>query len=327
MNELAPVKWDEISTQIELASHQNDISTLNKYHAGLGNKEFRKQITGSIAAINSCVRYKIKIEFAFGDYYRGLENDNRNSDPLSSQLTRDTNKKQAQEEIGKSRETINKYTRMSNIKDRYEFLNQYETYCNERGREMSSDGFIRFTRDNQYNLITPEIPKGKFRIIYADPPWKYGNTMPGTGKGSFTEQADYYQLMTIEELCGMELPEIDDNTVLFLWVTSPILEESFKVINAWGFQYKSSFVWDKVKHNMGHYNSVRHEFLLVCTKGSCMPDVKKLYDSVQSIERTKHSEKPQEFKDIIDTIYPNGKRIQLFAREKYKGWENYGNQL
>ena len=79
---------------------------------------------------------------------------------------------------------------------------------------------------------------------------------------------------------------------------------------------------------MGHYNSVRHEFLLVCTRGSCTPDVPKLFDSVQSIERSnKHSEKPQEFRDIIDTSYLVGKRVELFAREPHEGWEVWGNEM
>jgi N6-adenosine-specific RNA methylase IME4 len=95
---------------------------------------------------------------------------------------------------------------------------------------------------------------------------------------------------------------------------------------AWGFKYKAQFVWDKVKHNMGHYNSVRHEMLLVCTKGSCTPQVTKLYDSVQSIERAGHSVKPDEFRAIIDTLYPNGNRIELFARRPAEGWQTWGNE-
>jgi len=171
---------------------------------------------------------------------------------------------------------------------------------------------------------TTEFPQNKYRIILADPPWKYGNSMPEY----FTEQANYYSLMTIDEICEMPINTItEDNAVLFLWVTSPILENSFKVINSWGFKYKTSFVWDKIKHNMGHYNSVRHEFLLVCTKGSCTPDVPKLYDSVISIERTEHSAKPEYFREIIDTIYPHGNRIELFARVKTNNWDVYGNQM
>lgn len=169
-----------------------------------------------------------------------------------------------------------------------------------------------------------EMPPGKYRIIYSDPPWQYGNSMPSY----FTEQADHYPLMSIDEICEMPVKEItQDNAVLFLWVTSPILEESFKVVNAWGFKYKTSFIWDKIRHNMGHYNSVRHEILLLCTKGSCPLDNVKLFDSVVSIERTEHSKKPQFFREIIDTIYPNGNRIELFARNKNENWEVYGNQL
>ena len=133
--------------------------------------------------------------------------------------------------------------------------------------------------------------------------------------------------MNIAELCNMEMPQTEDNAVLFLWVTSPLLEDSFKVINSWGFRYKTSFVWDKIKHNMGHYNSVRHEFLLVCTKGSCLPEHIQLFDSVQSIEKTEHSIKPEQFRKIIDTLYPSGNRIELFARVKIKGWDYYGNEL
>ncbi len=136
----------------------------------------------------------------------------------------------------------------------------------------------------------PEPIEGKYRVFYADPPWSYGNTMPEYAP----DQGTHYRLMSIDDICSLNVREAaEDDAVLFLWVTSPILEDAFKVINAWGFEYKASFVWDKVKHNMGHYNSVRHELLLVCTRGSCQPDVMRLFDSVVSIERTEHSAKPE----------------------------------
>lgn len=79
---------------------------------------------------------------------------------------------------------------------------------------------------------------------------------------------------------------------------------------------------------MGHYNSVRHELLLVCTKGSCTPENIKLFDSVQSIEKTsKHSEKPEEFREIIETLYPSGNRIELFARKKIDNWDSWGDEV
>lgn len=168
-----------------------------------------------------------------------------------------------------------------------------------------------------------EVKDKKYRIIYADPPWKYGNSMPlGT-----TEPQDYYLLMDTMDICAMPIKDITEkDAVLFLWSTSPHLPEALEVAKAWGFSYKTTFIWDKIKHNMGHYNSVRHEILLVCTKGACTPDVKRLFDSVVSEERTEHSKKPNVFREIIETIYTYGNKIELFARESPEGWDVFGNQ-
>jgi N6-adenosine-specific RNA methylase IME4 len=169
------------------------------------------------------------------------------------------------------------------------------------------------------------LPSNKYRVIYADPPWKYGDSrerLEGT-----TGASAHYPSMPITELCALPVIDLaENNAVLFLWVTSPLLPECFQIITAWGFQYKASFVWDKVKHNIGHYNSVRHEFLLICTRGSCLPDSRELIDSVQSIERGEHSAKPQEFRVIIERMYPVGKKLELFARAPAKGWDVWGNQ-
>lgn len=176
----------------------------------------------------------------------------------------------------------------------------------------------------------PPLPSDKYRVIYADPPWSYGNSGIIGETDHYGHVGRHYPSMSIGELCAMgeRVRAItDSNAVLFMWVTSPLLEECFPVVHSWGFKYKTSFVWDKVKHNFGHYNSVRHELLLVCTRGSCTPDNGKLYDSVQTIERSdKHSEKPQEFRNIIDDLYPTGKRLELFARECVEGWEAWGNE-
>ena len=141
-----------------------------------------------------------------------------------------------------------------------------------------------------------------------------------------TEPRDHYPVMEPGAIGALPVREwTEDNAVLFLWVTSPILEEAFQVVRAWGFNYKASFVWDKIKHNMGHYNSVRHELLLICTRGSCQPDKQQLFDSVQSIERGKHSEKPVDFYDIIETLYTHGRKLEIFARGHRDGWDVYGH--
>lgn len=193
----------------------------------------------------------------------------------------------------------------------------------ERGEMTANEAYrhVKFEAAKQQKA-TPAAVTGKYRVIYADPPWKYNDRLvEGYGPAEY-----HYPTMTIDELCAMPVKGMaEDNAVLFLWVTSPLLEDSFRIIHAWGFEYKTSFVWDKIKHNMGHYNSVRHEFLLVCTRGSCTPDNLKLYDSVVSIERTEHSVKPAEFRAIIDDIYTSGKKLELFARRPADGWDVWGN--
>lgn len=171
---------------------------------------------------------------------------------------------------------------------------------------------------------TPALPPSTYRVLYADPPWKYGNQ----GLDDYGHAERHYPALSIEELCALDVRSLADaDAVLFLWVTSPLLREAFRVVDAWGFQYKTSFVWDKVRHNFGYYNSVRHEFLLVCTRGSCLPDVQTLFDSVQSHERTEHSVKPAEFRTIIETLYTQGRRIELFARQPAPGWDVWGNEV
>jgi len=135
--------------------------------------------------------------------------------------------------------------------------------------------------------------------------------------------------MSLSELKALDIKNISaDDSVLFLWATCPLLEDALELCKAWGFSYKANFVWDKVKHNMGHYNSVRHELLLICTRGSGTPEVSKLFDSVQVIERQEHSRKPEEFRTIIDTLYPSGPRVELFCRgDQPAGWKAWGNEI
>lgn len=235
--------------------------------------------------------------------------------------------------IGKSAEAISQAeaAELFNVSERMiRTVKAIEREAPERLADIESGGmsatkvYTLVKRDRVKFADEKPLPEKKYRVIYADPPWKYSNTMPDY----MGVQDDHYPTMTMPEIAALGIPQIcEDNAVLFIWVTSPILEDSFKIINAWGFKYKASFVWDKVKHVMGHYNSVRHEFLLVGIKGSCQPDVQKLFDSVVTEERTKHSRKPDIFRKIIETIYPHGKRIELFARKKHDGWDSHGNEL
>jgi N6-adenosine-specific RNA methylase IME4 len=175
---------------------------------------------------------------------------------------------------------------------------------------------------------TAALPEGVYRVIYADPPWEYGDKRTNDANSGSAESQ--YPTMPIDDICGLAVDEIAAaDSVLFLWATAPLLTEAIQVIESWGFTYKAQFVWDKVKGFNGHYNDVRHELLLVATRGSCVPKIDTLDPSIVQAKRTQHSRKPDCFYELIERMYPPGERthVELFARRSRNGWQSWGNQV
>lgn len=197
-----------------------------------------------------------------------------------------------------------------------------------RSGKVSIDKAYRQIRkqERREHYAQMEWPKGKYRVIYADPPWSYG--VQKEGHGGVT---DHYDTLSLQQICDLPVRDLaDKECVLFLWITVPLLESVFTVLKAWGFEYKTLYVWDKVRSNIGSYCFVNCELLLVATKENTAlpPDGKKLFDNVVSIERSgKHSEKPEFFREMIDATYQFGNRIELFARKTVNNWEVWGNDV
>jgi N6-adenosine-specific RNA methylase IME4 len=192
-----------------------------------------------------------------------------------------------------------------------------------------SDKDKAYRARKKQQLICPSIsftplPVGPYRVIYADPPWQYRND----SYAYYGHAACQYPTLSIDRLCQLGVKSITEKrSVLFLWVTMPILFEVHPVIQAWGFTYKTGLIWDKERRNFGYYVGVQHELLLICTRGVCRPENKRLFESVQRIPPLGHSRKPAEFRLLIDALYPTGRRLELFAREHTDGWDAWGNEL
>jgi len=119
-----------------------------------------------------------------------------------------------------------------------------------------------------------EISKGnselgtsqKYPIIYAHPPWRYENPSIGSVDRSIER---HYPTMSLDEICALPVRDLAaDDALLYLWVTAPKIAESVKVIEAWGFEYRTCFVWVKDKIGMGYHARNQHELLFVCRRGS-----------------------------------------------------------
>ena len=187
---------------------------------------------------------------------------------------------------------------------------------------------VRAHKEWQRAHIAAANEPEKFPVIYVDPPWQYTSGDQHSDEEQETVLGDHYPSMPLDDICALPQAKLAaTNCVLFMWCTSPTLEEALQVVKAWGFKYKASMIWDKVAHNVGHYVSIRHEILLIATKGQT-PKVPKLVDSVYVEERGDHSRKPEYFRKLIRELYPDGKRLELFCRgEAAEGWEAWGNEV
>lgn len=162
----------------------------------------------------------------------------------------------------------------------------------------------------------------RFKAIYADPPWRYGN------QATRASTDNHYETMAVEDIAAMPVSELaEDSALLFLWTTNGFLFESKAVIDAWGFEFKSSMVWVKPQIGIGNYVRNSHEFLLIASRGGMRTtDAGKSQVSWIQADRGKHSAKPQVFRKAVEELSePN--RLELFGRSKADGWVVFGNQV
>ena len=175
------------------------------------------------------------------------------------------------------------------------------------------------------------VLKGRYRVILADPPWAYNDSGP-TEDGSLGKAERHYAPLSIEHLAAMPiLQHAMPNSVLFLWVTTPMLWQSpgpIDVMAAWGFDYKSELVWDKVLGMPGSYGlHITHEHLIIATRGQGGPDVPTPEIKSILVERRSlvHSGKPASVRQWIESRWTTGPYLELFARERHDGWDAYGD--
>lgn len=173
-----------------------------------------------------------------------------------------------------------------------------------------------------------------FRVICADPPWSFDDRLPGPGRGA----AKNYDVMSINDICRMPLPELAADALLFMWRVSSQVEEAYRVVRTWGFTPKAEIVWQKVtppgkktpggvKHfGMGRYVRASHETCIIAVKGRpeiLAKNIRSTFEAPTGV----HSEKPEFFyREIVERLSA-GPYCELFARKMRPGWVSFGNEL
>lgn len=168
---------------------------------------------------------------------------------------------------------------------------------------------------------SPPMPDGEFDVLYADPPWSYHNG--GVPNGGVDK---HYSTMTIDEIKQLDVPAASD-AILYLWGTVTHAPEALEVLEAWGFDYKTQAVWDKQRLGVGYWFRGEHEILYVGVRGDVSPpESGARRSSIFREESGEHSAKPKIVRRHIDQAHPDARKLELFARDGFVGWDVWGEE-
>jgi len=176
----------------------------------------------------------------------------------------------------------------------------------------------------------------KYNIIYADPAWKFGNSVYQDNGRKSRELNRQYDTMYINQIKELPIENISaDDCALFMWVTDFHLPFAFELFEKWGFKYRTiAFVWKKITKNgktcanLGAWTMKNTEICLLATKGKMFSHrkAKNIFQLIEA-ERTKHSKKPLETVNRIEKIFEFENKLEMFSRKNLKGWDAWGNEV
>lgn len=172
----------------------------------------------------------------------------------------------------------------------------------------------------------------KYDVILADPPWTFEVWNADKSDRHISHK---YDLMTTEDICSLGVEDLAaENCVLFMWATFPNVKDAFRVMDAWGFDYRTiAWVWVKAKRGglgfhfgMGYYTRANAEPCFLAVKGN-MPVARHDIQALIYAPVREHSRKPEDQYRKIEALYPGARYLELFARRKREGWDAWGNEV
>ena len=171
------------------------------------------------------------------------------------------------------------------------------------------------------------LPQKRYGVIVADPEWSFEPWSQETGMDRAAD--NHYPTSPTEVIAGRPVASIAaDDCVLFLWATVPMLPQALRVMAAWGFEYKTNFIWAKDRIGTGYWNRNKHELLLVGVRGKPpAPAPGTQSESVLHAPVGRHSAKPELFLELIERYFPTLPKIELNRRGLARpGWDAWGNE-
>lgn len=324
MNQL--VRYDEARRALEAAHTVDEVREIRDQAEAL--RAYARQ-AGDIEMLNWVSEIKLRAERRAGEMLGEMPK--HNGDPSLHGVSRLS-------DIGISHADSHRWQKVATVPGP-----EFEAYIRDTidaGRELTSAGVRKLAkqsepRERSYDVsreycttedleaLANTVEGGDlpgFGTVYADPPWIYGNQSTRGATG------DHYVGLTVDEICALPVNRIAaTDSHLHLWTTNAFLFDARRVMEAWGYVYKSCYIWVKPQIGMGNYWRVSHEFLLLGVRGSMVFDDHTM-KSWGEFKRGQHSAKPERIRDLIHKASP-GPRLELFARRAAEGWTCWGNEI
>jgi N6-adenosine-specific RNA methylase IME4 len=294
-------------------------------------RQAMKRSGASVEAINQAVEFKANCDRVAGEAVKAMEK-SKGGRPTK---TGSREEPVSLADIGLSKKQSHRLQTVASIPPK-KFAAIFAE-ANEQQTELSTTAVYRVGRELARTKPEPvvhvepvsgiiadlsEVAGQKFGTIYADPPWAYDNKATRANVDSI-----YAGTMTVDEICDMPVADLAaDDSHLHLWTTNAFLHDAFHVMLAWGFEYRSAFVWVKPQMGIGNYWRVSHEYLLLGIRGNAKRFNEHGHKSWGEYDRTEHSAKPEQIRHIIERCSP-GPCLELFGRQSVEGWTVFGNQV
>ena len=319
------VKLDEARRALAEASTLQEIKDIRDKAEAI--KAYVKAAGYSLEMQNQAAETKLRAERKGGELLKEMQKNKGGGDTSKHRLHRATSAPSLKD-LGIEKTQSMRWQQIADLPE--VIFEEVIEETKEEKKELTQALMLRESKDFQLQKKKAEhaelpktvLPEGEFNLVYADPPWDYD-----FAETQSRDLANHYPTMKIDEICEMQVPFAADS-LLLLWATAPKLREAFMVIDAWGLTYKTHAIWDKQKIGMGYWFRGQHELLFVATKGNFSPpEPDHRHSSIFSYSRTKHSAKPVEFIEWIDSAFSEAKKLELFARTAREGWSQWGNQI
>lgn len=287
-------------------------------------RTYAKAAKLGLEAQNHAAELKLRAERKAGELLATLERDQgARNDTFSQPAKKLSEYKSTLDDTGTTYQQAHRWQTVAAVPEAV--FEQHLAEVRAEAAEITSAGVLRVARELERAAMhmakrAAPFPAGKYGVLYADPPWSYSNS------GFDQSAAEHYPTMSVADLCELPVRALaDDPCVLYMWATVPLLPDALTVLAAWGFEYKTHRVWVKDKApGIGWWLQTCHELLLIATRnGNAHPSER--LPSVLAAPVGRHSRKPDVFREDIERCHA-GRRLELFAREAFEGWESWGNE-